>query len=498
MISYLDELSGDGCRVVTSVLKSKGHDVKSVFLPFFGAQEDLQWDPKLEQDIREADMFMHSVLSCYEVRAAAITSYLRKLRPEVPVVWGGVHATAMPEACLEFADYVIRGECEESVVAFCEAYQSGGDFRGVPNVNYLDDSGNMVQNLLSQLPFDLDEMPYPDYDLEDHYVLDGENIAAATQEIYAKYHTTYFHNQAAYFCMTTRGCPFVCTYCHQSELVNTYPTREFKSRTLRYKSVDKTIEECKFQLARMPFLQRIGFSDDDFFCRKVDQIREFAEKYPREIGLPFGVNVIPLSITEEKLKLLLDAGCVKFQIGIQSGSERLNKEVYMRHYPRKRLMAALDLLDKYHAMYDFSVDVDWIIDCPWETEDDVLETLKLSLQLPKWMFNNIFTLTFYPGTTIYTRALEEGIIKEDENVYVQAFNMLHEEGHSYLTHLFLAQNRLNAPHFLIKALASPPVRWVGSRMPNWTLNGLYNRKIYPMLLRFVKGTNKVNADCAFG
>lgn len=497
MFSFLDELSGDGCRVITSLLKSEGHQVKSVFLPFFGAQEDLQWGNELGQAIDEADLFMCSLLSCYEQRAAVVTKFLKTRYPTRPMVWGGVHATALPESCLKYADFVIRGECEDGTVEFCRRLENGEDIYATANLAYLDEAGNMVQNPLSQLPFELDEMPFPDYDLEDHFVLDGEEIVPANLEVYEKYHTTYFHDQPAYFIITTRGCPFVCSYCHQSELVNTYPTREFKSRTLRYKSIQRTIEEIKFQTERLPFLKRVGFSDDDFMCRKLDQIKEFAEVYPREIGLPFGVAAIPLSIKEEKLVPLLDAGCTKIQIGIQSGSERLNKQIYKRHHPRKKLMEALDLLDRYHQKYDFTVDADWIIDCPWENEDDVMESVKLGLEMPQWIHSNVFTLTFYPGTTIYNQALEEGLIVQGDNVYEQAFNMLRHEGHSYLTHVFLAHMRLGAPRGLVKALISRPGRWIGERLPNWTLNGIWHRKLYPKLVGMAEKDNQIAGGYTF-
>ncbi len=499
LFSFLDELSGDGARVISACLKEAGHQVKCVFLPFYGAAGNVEWVDELEQDIADADMYMCSVMSCYEDRAVLVTEYLKNQCPDKPVIWGGVHATSLPESCAKHADYVIRGECETPTVEFVRLYAEGGDYRGADNVAYIDESGEYHQNPLSQLPFELDEMPFPDYDIEDHYVLDGATIQKANLDIYERLHTTYFHDVPAYFIITTRGCPFVCTYCHQSELINTYPNKEYKSRLLRYKSVDRSLAEIRHQLDRLPFIKAVGFSDDDFFCRKKSQIREFAERYPKEIGLPFGVAAIPLSVTEEKLQLLLDAGCTKIQIGIQSGSDRLNSEVYQRHHPRAKLIKAVELLDKYHDKYDFGVDVDWIIDCPWETEDDVFESVYVQTLLPDWMNSQVFTLTFYPGTAMWNRAVEEGLITDDTNVYEQAFNQMKAEGHSYLTHVFLLHNRLGkwAPRPLIRALSSNPARWVGDRIPNWALNGVWDKKVFPALVRMAKKQTKIGAPMQF-
>jgi len=495
MFSFLDELSGDGCRVITALLKQNGHEVRSCFLPFFGASGgDFTWDPAFDRAVAEADLFMMSVLSCYETRAATVTKYIRKERPGVPVVWGGVHATSLPEACLRYADYVIRGECEESTVEFCRRMEAGEDVRETMNLAYLDERGEVVKNTLAPLPFDLDQYPDPDYDLDDHFVLDGTRIIPANQDIYRKLHATLPGGKVpAYHSITTRGCPFVCTYCHQSELVTTYPTKEYKSRRLRYKSVRRTIDEIKAQLERWPFLEQVGFSDDDFFARPLDEIREFAEIYPKEIGRPFAVAAIPVSIREEKLKLLLDAGLKRIQIGIQSGSRRLNKEIYQRPLNIEKLHEALALLDRYHGMYDFGVDCDWIIDCPWENENDVYESTMLAIQLPRWVYFNIFTLTFYPGTVIWDRALNEGLIRVEDNCYEQAFNMLRAEGHSYMTHVFLLHGRLRryVPVWAIKALASKPLRFVGGHIPNWALNNVWRRKIFPKLLNWVNKSPEV-------
>jgi hypothetical protein len=90
-------------------------------------------------------------------------------------------------------------------------------------------------------------------------------VVKCTDELLKKYHTVYFHDGADLLHHHHARLSFVCTYCHQSELVKTYPTREYKSRVLRYKSVQRTIDEINHQTRRFPFLTNVGFSDDDFF-----------------------------------------------------------------------------------------------------------------------------------------------------------------------------------------------------------------------------------------
>lgn len=484
IFNFNDELSGEGSRLISSVLKKAGHDVVMVFMPFYGKQPIEHIDPKLLDRLAERDLFMISLYSCYEGRAKEITKFLRE-NYKKPIIWGGVHPTAVPRQSLKYADLIIRGEAESAVVEFCAKYERGEDWRQVDNLAYLDDQGNYVENTLAQLPFELDQIPFPDYDLENQWVLDNEKVVPCDERLLEKYHTVYYHDHPAYFVMTTRGCPFVCTYCYQSQLVNTYPTREYQSRKLRYKSVEGTVAEIKWAVARFPFLRGVGFSDDDFCARPLEQIQEFAVKYKEQVGLPFGMSAIPASITEDKLRPLLEAGCKSIQIGIQSGSDRLNREVYRRYLPKKKVLEALDLLTRYRFEkgFDFRVSCDWIIDCPWETEEDVLESIQFSLEIPRWCQFNIFTLTYYPGTTLYDRALAEGIITEDENPYSQVFNVLNRVNHSYLTHVFLLKHRARrfAPDWLVQFLTSKGTRAIGERLPRGLVNRVWGDWLFPKI-----------------
>lgn len=478
IFNFNDELSGEGSRIISAVLKRAGHDVIMVFMPYYGTEPISHIDEALRAQLADRDMFMVSLYSCYEDRAREVTRFL-KVTYGKPVVWGGVHVTALPHDSLKHADFACRGESEEAVVEFCRRWEAGEDITSTPNFVFKRQDGQgFIENPLLPLERQLDQNPHPDYELATHYVLDHGRVVPMSDELLAKYHTVYYHNSPSYFAMTTRGCPFVCTYCYQSQLVNTYDDRK-----LRYRSPEATIDEVKTMIRRFPFLKTVGFSDDDFFARKFSELERMMQLYKQEVNLPFGCSVIPASISEEKLKLLLDSGLVMIQIGIQSGSDRLNREIYHRFLSKTKILKCLELLEKYHQQYQFRVSCDWIIDNPWETEEDVLESIKFSLQIPKWVAFNIFTLTYYPGTTLYNKALAEGVITKDENTFHQVFNVLSRVKHSYLTHVFLLKHRARryAPDFMIHMLSSKPARWIGERVPDAVLNGFWGNWLFPKL-----------------
>ncbi|MEW6746662.1 MAG: radical SAM protein [Planctomycetota bacterium] len=484
IFNFNDELSGEGSRVISAVLKQAGHDVIMIFMPYYGAEPLTYIDPALREKLANRDIFMMSLYSCYEHRAREVTRYLKETYKK-PVLWGGVHVTALPHESLKYADIACRGEGEEAILEFCRRWEAGEGVSSSPNIVVKRPDGQgTIENPLLPLETELGKYPHPDYELETHWVLDGGRVVPCTPELLEKYHTVYYHDRPSYFVMTTRGCPYVCTYCYQSQLVNTYDDRR-----LRYKNVERTIEEIKLYTTRFPFLKSVGFSDDDFFARKVDDLREMMRLYKEQINLPFGCSAIPASVTEEKLRLLVEAGLVTVQIGIQSGSDRVNREIYRRFLAKTKVLNCLELMEPYHKSHGLRVSCDWIIDNPWETEEDVLQSIEFSLQIPRWVVFNIFTLTYYPGTTLYNKAIQDGIISKDDNAYHQVFNVLNRVKHSYLTHVFLLKHRARrfAPNRLVRILTSKPARFVGERSPDWLLQGMWGNWLFPKLAAASQG-----------
>ena len=486
LFNFCDELSGEGSRVVAACLKQAGHKVTQFFLPFYGTAT-IEITPEIEAVLAEQDLFALSLYSCYEDRAIDVTRFLRAKFPDKTIMWGGIHATARTKQSLQHCDIAARGECEEAIVELLEKMEKGEPYHDVKNFSFIVD-GKQVDNPLRSLQMDLDSHPFPDYDIEDCYILDEARvIKPLTDELMKKYHTVYYFDEPAYFVLATRGCPFVCTYCYNNYFVNTYNENNKVSETkdrprkLRYRSVDSIMTEIKERVARYPFLKHVSFSDDDFFARKLDDLQYFARRYKAEVGLPFGCSAIPASINQEKLELLADCGLATVQIGIQSGSDRLNRQVYKRFLPMWKVMDHIKILEKVAIPKDIRVTADFIIDNPYETEEDQLETVINTIDLPDFLRTNIFTLTYYPGTEIYNMALKDGIISGEKDTYLQVFNSLRDVKHSFLTYVFLLRHRARgiAPNWLIKALISRPGRFIGNRLPSSILHGFWGRWLFP-------------------
>lgn len=111
------------------------------------------------------------------------------------------------------------------------------------------------------------------------------------------------------------------------------------------------------------------------------------------------------------MEILLNAGLKVIQIGIQSGSQRILDEVFDRKTKLAKTKEIISQIAPYCKSHGLKLLLDFIIDNPYETRDDIIQTYKCIINLPPEIDFNIFYLSFFPGTPIYNRALKDKIIE---------------------------------------------------------------------------------------
>jgi len=169
--------------------------------------------------------------------------------------------------------------------------------------------------------------------------------------------------------MCSRGCPFNCTYCINEHVRKLYP---IKDRYVRFRRVDKVIEEIK-ELQKVYTFNSIGFYDDTMLLNK-KWINEFAEKYKKEIGLPFYANARPETCREELISRIAEAGCKRLQIGIESGSEEIRSKVLNRHNTNNQIIESFQVAKKFNLKtYSFNM-----VGLPYESVEDINKTIALN------------------------------------------------------------------------------------------------------------------------
>lgn len=309
-------------------------------------------------------------------------------------VFGGPHPTHHPSYVREEGvDAICRGEGDLVFPHLLDHFGSDAMY-DAPNFTFKI-KGGFRENPLADLLPDLDDLPFPARDL-----------------VYAK-SPFMARNPIRAFC-AGRGCPYNCTYCFNHAYRELY---KGKGRMLRTKSVSYLLAEIQ-DVARGYPLAFVRFYDDVF---GVDHswLAEFAERFPREVGVPFSSYVRPNLVSEEYVRLLKQAGCYSVYTAIECGNERLRTEVLNRRITNEQIINACRLL-KAGGVRMFSFNM---LGVPGETEEDILDTVRLNRRVGI-DFADATIFQPYPGTKAFEYCREHGYLEDDaprfESFYVNS------------------------------------------------------------------------------
>ncbi len=479
LISPYTDITAYGLRCLSAYLKRRGHEVKLFLLPDYRDEQDIDITrayfykadllAELATHCQDCGLIGISVMTfCFE-RVAQLSDYLRQ-HLNIPVVWGGIHATIRPEECLAHADFVCRGEGEEALAQLAAALESDGSPWTIDNLSYLS-NGRVVHNPLAPLVQDLDANPPPDYDLEGHYyALMGQSpvrpvtMAAFESLMISNPMSRPERGEITYQTMASRGCPYRCSYCCNNFLRKLYTGQKY----VRFLGIDRLLMELQDIKTRFPFFNFILLSDDSFFSARMPYLRQFAQAYQQKIGLPFRCLANPLSVTEEKLALLSGVGLRVLQMGIQTGSER-TCNLYQRESSPKRIIDTGKMVARFIPPLE-PPRYDIIIDNPYETQEDILETVNLLLHIPAPFKVHAFSLVFIPGTDLHQRAAQDGLIQDEKKqIYRKQF---HASSNVYLK-ILLRLTGSRCPVRVLKLMAQPKLMdWFNRPIMRQLLNGL--------------------------
>jgi radical SAM superfamily enzyme YgiQ (UPF0313 family) len=393
LISFLT--NSINTRSLSSYLKVNGYEVTCLFC---SAELDSNRLKRLTELLKNRAIDLVGVsLVTDDYRSAVLVTRAIKAELGLPVIWGGAHVNVKPDECLRHADMICLGEGEEALLDLAKDMSRGGEpDLSIRNIWFKTGDG-IVKNELRPLTEDLDRYPFPDFDLDSQYVLEATGFVPLSEA----------HLAGEYSVMTSRGCPYNCHYCY-----NSYRRRAFagKGAYLRKRSIENVIDELQHALRIFNKLSRINFWDDSFVTRSIEDFKKFQGLYRSGIGIPFFALIEPMAFNHEKIAILKDSGLSGLQVGIQTGSERINRDIYNRSISSAKVISVARYL---HGL-GIQVKYDIIFNNPYETAEDLSETISLLLDFPKPFALQGYNLIFYPGTAITEKALEDGYISEKQ------------------------------------------------------------------------------------
>ncbi len=438
LISTDESRIGMGIKTLSACLVESDFDTSLILMPTSKkSYEDFCWD-NLEHICKDACLIGISCMTHGVQKAIEIKKKLSK-RGMPPIVIGGIHASLDPQSLLSNFNLICHGEGEDLIVKLAQRIKDGASIHDLPGL-WVKNNGAVIKNKNIPLGRDINNYPIPDYCLSHQYILEGKRLVPMRMVPQ--------HVQLEYFVVLgSRGCPHHCAYCSNQKIKKEFPWRE----PVRHYSVTYLIDHLKEASRVYPDIRSFWIDDDTFFAKPVDEIAEFAQRYREEIRKPFLILISPWTFNEEKTRFLIDAGMKRITMGIQSGSENINNNIYDRRLPNKRILEIVRSLNKYSK--DIMPSYDFIILNPFENENDLISTIKLirSFPSPFFIFNN--ALAFYPGTKLYEQANKLGLEVNSRNKHMDltiGYAILKTENIQHkLFHLILLLMGGDANHYRI-------------------------------------------------
>ena len=302
---------------------------------------------------------------------------VKRKNPDIPVVFGGPQASILAEMTVEqfpFVDFVLRGEADRTLPELITWLSDGknGTAKDIPGLVYRDPSTKeVISGSPGEMVQDLNELPVPVYER----IYEKENLRIDAG----------------------RGCPYRCTYC---------TTNQFFSRRYRVKSPDRIIREMKYCNEKLS-VTGFGISHDMFTLKK-EFIAEFAGQLSllnksRKDPFTWTCSARTNCVSEEMLDQMKESGCIAIFFGIETGSDRIQKEIKKN-------------LDLDHAismvMYASGLGIftfaSYMAGFPGETRSDLSDTLESILHMAvAGARPQLALLSVLPGTPIYEQHVEE-------------------------------------------------------------------------------------------
>jgi radical SAM superfamily enzyme YgiQ (UPF0313 family) len=294
----------------------------------------------------------------------------------MPVVYGGPHASFLPEEALEHGDYVIVGEGETGFPLLADALNRNGSLADVPGLVWKE-NGVIRHNPAAPPIEDLDSLPFPDFSLLDMGPRKKMGIQGPGRPTIP--------------IQTSRGCPFDCTFCSVTGMFG---------KRYRHRSTENIIAE----LSQYDSKEQIIFFYDDNFTANPRKTKELLrEMIRRKLGFDWSTQVrSDIAKDPEMLDLMVQAGCSSLYIGFESVDPQALREMKKNQSVEDIRFAIREIRKRrihVHGMFVFGFDSD--------TPDSARATVNFALA-EKIDTTQFMILTPLPGSGFYSRVLAEG------------------------------------------------------------------------------------------
>lgn len=413
-VEYIDPMN---IQLLSALAKQRGH---ATFLTILSHDD-------LEEDLRriKPDVVAFSAKTGEHTTYFGANNLVKSKSRSVFTIIGGPHPTFFPGLILtQDFDAIGVGECDEGWQELLDALEAGRAIDSIPNIVTKANASKVLraQEKAPELVriAGAAASARPEYDLEvDPTFLKPRRTFLDDLPFYDReivYRKTHLDRFPLRSFMSSRGCPFLCTYCFEPKFNAMYAG---KGPIYNRYSVKRLCAELKELKERWP-TQFIKFYDDMFILnRKVDAwLEEFAEVYPREVGLPFFCLTRCNVLTKENLAALRKAGLHSLTMSIEAGNEYIRNEIVKRHMTAQQIHEAYDLCYK-EGIVTFANTIlgipvrKEVLEAQGKTANDhEIESLDLNIRC-RVTYAEFPVLHPYPGCELSEYAIKNGFFDGD-------------------------------------------------------------------------------------
>ena len=369
----------------TGVLEERYKDVRLIDAP--------AWDWNMSNVIADAREF-NPDLAVIDTSFTSLTNdievaeAIKSVIPGAKTVLVGPPTSQFPEKILksEGVDIVARFECDFTLRDIAEAIEQGRDLENVNGISYKE-NGRVIHNPNREFisSEDLDKIPFVSKVYKKHLRIKDYFLG----------HTLYPMVQL----FTSRGCPNLCTFCSWPETLT--------GRRYRVRSIENVIGEFEYIKEQLHQVKEVFIEDDTFTIdrRRVEAFCDAIER--KRLKVTWSCNARP-NLDYDTMKVMKGAGCRLLDVGYESGSDEILKNVrkgittnQMRKFAKDAKRAGLMVLG------------DFVFGLPGEARGTAKETIRFAKEL-KPNIAQFAVATPIPGTEFYDWAKENGLLLVEE------------------------------------------------------------------------------------
>jgi radical SAM superfamily enzyme YgiQ (UPF0313 family) len=308
-----------------------------------------------------------------------------RARSSARIVLGGAGYSMFPDEALAYlgADAGVQGDGEEAFPALLDRIQKGEDVSGLPGVHVAGRGAALAPSFAEEL----DDLPLPDEDLWTSGGPIPPDLWVPIQ--------------------TRRGCPNDCCYC---------ATFRIQGRAIRSRSPHLVMERigCMVQAG----FRQLFFVDNSFNIPESQALEICRQMSAFGRDVRWRCILYAQGVSEELVSAMAGAGCVEVSLGFESGCRDVLREMNKRFTPEE-VRRASDLLERAGIRRTGFL----LLGAPGETKESVEESLAFAESLRLDALRTTVGIRLYPGTPLARRAVEEGVIRPDEDLLFPRFYM---------------------------------------------------------------------------